>query len=409
MNRDAEVLKRLGEQLAQIANLPIQNKKKKLWRELNGLKMVRPMVCMDQLPWHELNVNDELTLLCEDKFLRSVERDIRRILYRWKHFPADMVVENRVDIPKTVYGLNYGYTIIEEIRVTDKDNDIVSHKYIDQCETEEGLGALQPDEIKGDIALDKEHKDICEHIFKDIIPVRLSGVEIHAGAWDRIAQARSMTNILYDIIERPDFTRRVAEKFRDLTIATVDQCQDLGLLDAENPLVHCAGAYTDELPTKDYNPEKPLTKDCWAFGMSQPFSTVSPATHEEFEIDIMKPLYEKFGLLYYGCCEPLHDRIHVVRKINNIRKISISPWANIDESAEKISGDYVFSGKPHPVYIARGVLQEEEVKKQITHAMEACKRNNTPCEFILKDVSTVSGRPEVLTEWEKLVMSLVKD
>jgi len=407
MKKDTEILKNLGEQLAQIAALPVQNEKKKMWRALNGLNMVRPMVCMDQLPWHELNVSDELTLLCEDEFLRSVEKIIRRILYRWKHFPADMVVENHIDIPKVVHGLNYGYTIIEEIISKGDDNDIVSHKYIDQCETEEALGKLKPDEIKRDIALDKEHKEICESIFKDIMPVRLSGVEIHAGVWDRIAQARSMTNILMDIVERPEFTQLIAEKFRDLTISTVDQCEALGLLDAENPLVHCTGAYTDELPTKDYNPEKPLTKDCWAFAMSQPFSTVSPATHEEYDIDIMKPLYERFGLLYYGCCEPLHDRIHIIRKINNIRKISVSPWADIDISAEKISGDYVFSAKPHPVYIASGVLQEDNIKKQITHVMEACKQNNTSCEFILKDVSTVAGRPEVLSQWEKLTMKLV--
>lgn len=408
MKKDTEILRNLAGRLAEIAALPIHEEKKDMWRALNGLQMVRPLVCMDQLPWHELNVDDELTLLCEDPFLRTVEQNIRRILYRWKHFPADMVIENRVDIPKVVHGLNYGYTIIEETLMTNEDNDVFSHKYIDQCETQEALHALKPDEIKRDVALDKERKEMCENIFGDIIPVRLSGVSIHAGAWDRIAQARSMTNILYDIVDRPEFIKLVAEKFRDLTISTVDQCQELGLLDAEDPLVHCAGAYTKELPTKDYSPEKPLTKDCWAFGMSQPFSTVSPAIHEEFEIDVMKPLYEKFGLLYYGCCEPLHDRIHIMQKIENIRKISISPWAKVDESAEKISGNYVFSGKPNPAYIANGVLQEDNIKEQISHMMEACKQNNTPCEFILKDVSTVRGNPLVLTEWEKLVMDLVQ-
>jgi len=43
----------------------------------------------------------------------------------------------------------------------------------------------------------------------------------------------------------------------------------------------------------------------------------------------------------------------------------------------------------------------------LTHMMQACKNNNTVCEIILKDVSTVSGNARVLTEWEKLVMGIV--
>jgi len=45
--------------------------------------MIRPMVCIDQLTWHELNVNDELTLQCADTFLRTVEQNIRRLLFKW--------------------------------------------------------------------------------------------------------------------------------------------------------------------------------------------------------------------------------------------------------------------------------------------------------------------------------------
>jgi len=406
--KDAEILKNLSYDLAKIAALPVQNEKKAMWRALNGLDMVRPMVCLDQLPWHELNIDDELTLQCEDLFLRGIERDIRRCLYKWKRFPADMVVENRIDVPKTVYGLNYGLKIVEETIGKQDGNDVVSHKYIDQCPDEESLYAIRNDDIRADSALDKEHMEMCEHIFKDILPVRLFGVSIHAGVWDRIAQARPIETILYDIIDRPEFTKKVAKKFLDLTMSTVDQCEELGLLEAKDPLVHCTGSYVDDLPAKNYDPEHTTAKDCWAFTMAQMFSTVGPAMHEELDIDIIKPLCDRFGLIYYGCCEPLNKKIDIVRKIKNVRKISVSPWADINESAMNIAGDYVFSGKAHPVYVAGGKLQAEQVKDQVEQMIEACKSNNTSCEIILKDVSTVSGNPHVLTEWEKLVMKIVE-
>ena len=409
MSKDTEILKELGERLAKIAALPIHEEKKKMWRKHNGLQNTRPMVCLDQLPWHELNIDDELTLLCEDEFLRSVEKDIRKTLYRWKRFPADMVVESRVDVPKTVKGLNYGLIVVEETLATDAENDVVSHKYIDQCETEEALSMIKPDVITVDPALDQEHLEICNAIFKDIIPVRLSGVSIHSGVWDRISQARPVNTILMDIIDRPDFTKLVAEKFLALTMSTVDQCEALGILDPYDPLVHCTGSYVDDLPSSEYDPNKPLAKDCWSFAMAQMFSTVSPAMHDELEIDIMRPLFERFGLMYYGCCEPLDQKINIIKKIKNVRKISISPWAKINESAQQLAGQYVFSGKAHPVHVTLGVLDEVEAKKQAVEMMQACKRNHTPCEIILKDVSTVSGKPEVLSQWEKLIMSLVEE
>jgi len=407
MSKDRQVLGELGRQLAEIANLPIQQEKKKLWREHNGLRPCRPLVCIDQIPWHEMNVNDELTLQCEDAFLREVEKEIRRTLYMWRHFPADMVVENRIDIQKTVKGLRYGLDIKEETVALDINNNVVGHKYIDQCDSEEAVDALRPDIIEVDEDLDKQRFELCSEIFKGIIPVRLSGVTIHSGAWDRITRARSAQAILYDIADRPELLLKTAEKFRDLTISTLDQCEALGLLEAEETRIHCTGAYTDELPAPGYDPAHTRAIDCWTFGMAQIFSSVSPDTHEEFEIDVMKPLYERFGLMYYGCCEPLDRKIRVIRKIRNVRKISISPWARIDEGAEQIGRDYVFSGKAHPGYIVDGKLDEENVLGQAGQMVKACERNGTPCEIILKDLSTISYRPQVLTEWENAVMRLV--
>ena len=141
--------------------------------------------------------------------------------------------------------------------------------------------------------------------------------------------------------------------------------------------------------------------------MSQVFATVSPAMHEEYEIDLVEPLYKRFGLLYYGCCEPLDNKIDIIRKLKNVRKISVSPWADIDRAAENIGKDYVFSLKPNPAFIANSFL-EGEVKKQITLAIKACKENGCNLELILKDVSTLHNHLENLDNWARVAMELVE-
>ena len=217
---------------------------------------------------------------------------------------------------------------------------------------------------------------------------------------------RSAEKVLWDIADRPDYTKAIVNKFVDLTMDTITQCEELGLLDTEMQYVHCTGAYTKDLPLQGTDPEKPKAKDCWTFGMAQIFSTVSPAMHEEFEIDPVKPLYERFGLLYYGCCEPLSDRIDIVKKLKNVRKISISPWADIERGAENIGKDYVLSLKPNPAFIALG-FEEEQIRKQIEAAVKTCRKYGTPLEIILKDVSTVSNKLEYLDMWNRVAMEYV--
>lgn len=404
MNNDYKVLRELGHKLAEIAHLPVQQEKKALWTANNDLHAERPMVYVDQLPWFELNTAEEMKLQCEDPFLRSVEQDIRMLLYRWNHFRCDMVVENWIELPRTIHGLNYGIHIKEEIRETNSANDIVSHSYMDQLEDEDALNALQNDVITVDEELDQRRMDLCNDIFNGIIPVRFGGVGIHAGLWDRIAQMRPAENILYGFADEPEFTAQIVQKFVDLTNSTIDQCERLGLLDPQMQYVHCTGAYTNDLPTDGMEDGKAKARNCWAFGMAQILSTVSPAMHEEYEIDICKPMYERFGLLYYGCCEPLHNKIDMVRKVKSIRKISCSPWCDIDIAADNIAGDYVFSCKSNPAFICGGDFHEDDIRKQLSAAKEACRRTNTPLEIILKDVSSLNGHLDYVDRWEKIAM-----
>lgn len=408
MNEEYRILRELGKKAAEIANLPVQKEKQKLWTLNNDLTPVRPMVYMDQLPWHELQNEENMRLLCKDPFLRFIETELRRTLYRWHNFRCDMVVENRINIPHNISGLNYGIHIKEEIQKTDDQNDIVSHAYIDQLNDEQDLEKLQYDKIQVDRSLDEQHMEIASEIFYGILPVRFSGVQIHSGVWDRIAQMRPAEAILWDLADRPEFTEKIVRKFVDLTMNTVDQCEQLGLLDEECSYVHCTGAYTNDLPKDRSEKKNHSAVNVWSFGMAQLFSSVSPAMHEEYEIDLVKPLYERFGLLYYGCCEPLENKIDLIRKINNVRKISISPWAKPQKAAERIGRDYVLSLKSNPAFIASGIFEKDLIEKQISEAVKGCRENGCPLEIILKDVSTTSRRPEVLRQWSEVVMKIAE-
>ena len=151
-----------------------------------------------------------------------------------------------------------------------------------------------------------------------------------------------------------------------------------------------------------YDPEHVRAMDCWVSGAAQIFSEVSPAMHDEFEIEYLKPIYERFGLVNYGCCEPLHHKIDIIKKIQNVRAISMSPWANVDIGAEAMGADSVMARKPSPSYVAFEQMDDEAIRKEIRHTLEACRRNNTPVLFVLKDITTINNEPARLDRWYRI-------
>jgi hypothetical protein len=46
------------------------------------------------------------------------------------------------------------------------------------------------------------------------------------------------------------------------------------------------------------------------------------------------------------------QKIPILRKIKNLRKISISPWADVEKATKEIQNDYVISLKPNSAMLA---------------------------------------------------------
>ena len=74
---------------------------------------------------------------------------------------------------------------------------------------------------------------------------------------------------------------------------------------------------------------------------AQEFTTFGPDMFEEFMFNYQKPILERYGLTAYGCCEDLTRKIGVIKKLRNLRRIAVSPFADPVKCAEQIGGDYV--------------------------------------------------------------------
>ena len=317
-----------------------------------------------------------------------------------------MLVKPYFPVWKVIHTTGIGVEVREETLDTDSANAVVSHKYENQFHYIEDVEKLRNQVITYDAEASLyQYSKICEAI-GDILPVKLVGEATGYGLghkpWDIIASVMNVDNLLYGLVDEQEMMHALAGKLTDIFVDTVRQYEELNLLDADSAYCHSSSAASRDLLKKpiDYQHVKP--ENVWGRGLAQIFASVSPAMHEEFEIQYAIKALKPFGLVYYGCCEPLDNKIEIVKKIPNLRKISITPWADINRAAEAVGGNYVISAKPNPANLPFAEENPDLIRQEIRGLVEACRKNGTPCEILLKDISTAGYNLKNLIVWNQI-------
>ncbi|MCP4453824.1 MAG: hypothetical protein GY809_20375, partial [Planctomycetes bacterium] len=149
-------------------------------------------------------------------------------------------------------------------------------------------------------------------------------------------------------------------------------------------------------------------KQMWGCSNAQIFSEVSPSMHWAFALEHDMRWLERWGLNYYGCCEPLHQKVDILKKIPRLRKISLSPWCDFATMLEAFGDSVVYSVKPSPAILAEETWQPERARQAIRHILDLAQ-GRAPIEFIMKDISTVRYQPKRLWDWSKVVMEEIRN
>jgi len=407
---EKDVLRKLASEVAEVAALPVHKEKARLWQKLNDLESERPMVWINEICWNEMNVDDELTLKCESRWARDQETEMRRLLYQWRHLPGDMVVNDYLTCPLAIHSTDFG--IIEDVDVvqTDSENDVVSRHFKVQIKNPEDIEKIKMPVIKyNDEATAIRYETMCE-LYDGIMPVKKSGqTHIWFTPWDYLIRWWGIEEAMMDMIDRPEFVKEAVERMVDAWTVELDQFVDQNLLslDCDNTRIGSGGyGYTSQLPTADFDPEYVKPHNMWGCSNAQIFSEVSPAMHWEFAMEHEMRWLDKWGMTYYGCCEPLDRKMDILRRIKNLRKISVSPWCNSERAVSEIGADYVMSRKPTPAVLAGDSFHPDRARKDIREFLDLAE-GKCHIELIMKDISTVGYEPQRLWEWEKIAMEEV--
>lgn len=402
--KEVEILRELARVKMEIASDPQNERNVKMWTDTNDMNMKIPPIYINEVCWNEMNVNDELTLRTSDPVCRNLEDQLRKEIYAWKHFAGNMVVSPYMECPVAVTGEDFGISEDSDIIQSDETSDVVSRHFHIQIKDEDDIYKIKEPRVQ----IDREKTDRSfsrmQEIFEDISPVRLTGKRgMWFTPWDNLIRWTGVEPVMYDLIERPEYIDALVSRFVDMSISLMKQYRELNLW-ASNNLNQRVGSggygYTADLAAPDGLDTGADTAQLWGCGNAQIFSEVSERMHWDFSLKHEIRWLKEFGLNYYGCCEPLHNKMNILEKIPNLRKVSVSPWCNIEILRKNSSKEYVLSCKPSPAVFAAETFDEQAAREAIRNILEQTK--GCSLELIMKDISTVRYKPQRLWRWNEI-------
>ncbi len=407
---DRDILRGLVEEYAAIAALPVHREKARLWTKLNDLRSERPMIWITEVPWHEFSADvPELVTRCTATWARNLENDLRRQLYQWRHLPGDMIFNDYVPCPIAYRSTSFGLVRQGEL-LPITVGGITSQHYEPQISCLADLAKIKDPVVTVDRADTAARLAAMRDAFGDLLPVREQGRDNYwFTPWDNLVMWYGVQEALTDLIEQPEVINAAIERLVDCYLLELDQmvAHNLLALNTTNCRIGSgAYGYSTQLPGAGFNPAHPTPQHLWGCSNAQIFTEVSPEMHWEFALRHDQRWLARWGLNYYGCCEVLDTKMEILRRIPNLRKVSMNYRIRLERAAQAVGADYVFSYKPNPACFATDHWDLPKARAELRQLLDCTQGGHV--EIVLKDISTVARQPQRLWEWAAMATELVE-
>jgi len=396
-DKDASRLRDLAGRYADVANGNVMAARREKWRLHNGL---REKTC----PFH---IEDNGTYFrdltpkteCEDPMCRNLEGRLLRALAMYDKIDDDRIIPDRFVIDWRVgvdrfchelklthaddgRGGNLGYKSNEPI----KDIDTDLHKLKKRTPT------LNRERTEAAAELARE-------VFKGLLPVAVGrpGSFYSDGITNKAVHLMGMQELYLQMALDPDAVHRLLTFLAEDNLALGKWEEDQGLLTMNNDgnQGYCSGSsqFSDEVPGREIAPGEPvLSTDRWGYLESQEAVGISPDMFGEFLMPHFTKFADKFKLMKFGCCEPVHDLMPHLHRLNGLRKVSVTPWCDLEKLATVCNPDVIWCRKPVPLKLCGTTFDADEFRAHLQETLDIGK--DFFVEFVFRDTTRLTADME---------------
>lgn len=392
---DRKILLEAAKRQLEFANTERNKILKEKWYLHNALQGEVPMVVLES--WGFNNEVIEPRLKCEGEFARKVEFDIYQNFVNQELFEDDRVTPERFEMNYDTEFKLFDLDVQKEYVSGKQEEDSagIGVRFIPVIEDlEDDFDKIKRSTFSVNMDSTKKKFDILTETIGDILPVRIKMDCLYGVPTQMIIHLMDMENMMINLAQYPELFKKIMDQAAEDTLAYYDMLEDKRLIlptTEYESVGQGSFAFNRELP--DTTTARPLTrKDVWGYLDSQETLSISPKMFEE----IIFPCYEKigsqFGLLSYGCCEPIHKIWDsCLSKFRNLRKVSISPWCDEEFMGERLQGtNIIYHRKPAATFLGVGeLLDEDAFRKYIRKSVLAAK--GCKMEITQRDIYTINN------------------
>ncbi|MDA0321620.1 MAG: hypothetical protein O2923_02740 [Verrucomicrobia bacterium] len=408
--KDITTIRRLAEQKARLAEDPVNVERRNAWYAHDSGGDSRPMILAEHG-----GVADEKKLRpshepgCEDDWARGIESAIVNEIFSFDVLKTDEVVESAWDVGWQVSSTGYG---VEAEHHRSEQTSVMGAESWDAAiqDLDAEFHGLTPRTFSVDREATLAAKQRLEALFDGILEVRLRGMPWWSMGMTGVAsQVVGLEGLMLEMLDNPEGIHRLMAFLRDDHLAAVEWYANEGLLTLNNENDYIGSGtrgYSRDLPdTSSHNGHDVEPGDLWVLLESQETVGISPEMFEEFVFPYQLSVAERFGRCYYGCCEPVHSRVHLIKQLPGIARISVAPWADQAVMADECGREIVFSRKPNPTLISTATVDEDAIRADLQHTLEVAR--GCRIELIMKDVHTLNNEPHRIVRWVELAREAV--
>jgi hypothetical protein len=387
---EKERLRELAKKTLEYSRLPVMRERERLWYLHNRLEGERPMVVMEEGTF----LGDILPKRrCEHPLAARIEGQLCQSIAAYETFDDDKVIP---DFFAVHYPIGTEFLGLRQKRVRASEGP--GFHIEPAFETlEEGLPLLRPSDYVFDNKAFEQYERTAQDILGDILPVVRKNAFNH---WfltptQLVVNLMGMENMYCAMMNEAEDFHRLMRMVTDDLKRCLRWQEERGLLVLNNGNDYMGSGsfcFSDELPQKDFAGAV-RSRDLWGHVNSQESIGISPDQFAEFVYPYYEELAGEYGLVYYGCCEPVHAYWDSsLSRLPGLRKISISPWCDEEAMGERLAGGKViYSRKPSPNFIGIKADFDEAAFTAYIQKTAAAVKGRCKAEFIFRDIYTLHG------------------
>lgn len=407
-NEESSYLRQLALKKMEYVNSATNIERRESWLAAHGLRARRPMVLLEVIGIRDPQPPYVFQPKCTSPAARHVESQLAWDLWHFETLKDDYVLEPRVNCPWQVSVSNYGVAA-EEHR---SDNAGIMGSYnwtppITFDNFEAGYAKLHPRTYSVNREASLRFRDEVQDLLGETMPAVMRGSFFWTqGMTIVLINLIGLEQLMLAMYDAPAELHRMMRFLCDDHMAYNLWLEREGLLTLNNENDYIGSGsrgHVPDLPQSGWKPGMPARlKDLWCLSESQETVGVGPELFEEFIFPYQKELADTFGLTYYGCCEPVHTRWHVLKRLENLRAVSISPWCDEAFMSESMGSRYVYSRKPNPTLISTTRFDEAAIRADLRRTLDTTLPHHCNVEIVMKDVHTVNNEPHRAARWVQL-------